>query len=441
MIRTLLLLLLLAAQLAGCEMEPEPGGPGGPTATSGATSPAPVETPAQSSTPDSVETPLPTPGVTTLTIWTSPEISPNNDVPGGAVLLDQLNRFDNEHASLSLLVELKTIGDQGGILSYLRTGRSVAPAILPDIVLLPASQLRPAAAQGLIVPLDGLLDPDAIEDLFPVARELAQVDEQLYGYPFALTNLQHVVYNSSAITRTLSADWDDILQDPPGAFLYAAAGSSGAELTAKFYHALDGQFVDESGQPQLQTEPLIRALELVRLGATQGFIDPTSGSISSLDQVWQLFQENSGRIVLTTANHYLARRSDVAGASLRFVSAPGPNGALTPTVSAWTWAISTPDPERSAAAADLINWLASAENLGAWSLQSASLPGRQAALGVWPDDSYLTFLQRQIGSATPIPAGLNNTVLTALSNATSAVLLGLSTPADAADQARSALAP
>lgn len=442
MMRTVLLILLAAAVLGACNLRESPSDAETTPETPQALTPAPSETPAQSSTQESPQTPLPpvTQSIT-LTIWTSADVAPNNDVPGGAVLLEQLNTFDNEHSGVSLLVELKTISDQGGILSYLRTGRAVAPSILPDIVLLPASQLSTAAGQGLIQPLDGLLAPEAMDDLYPVARSLAQVDEELYGYPFALTNLQHIVYNTSTITRTVSADWDELVADAPGDFLYAAAGVTGAELTAKFYHALGGQFSDEAGQPQLQTEPLVGALELLRLAATQGMIDPQSGNISSMDQVWQIFQDSSDRLAMINANYYLARRSEDIATNLRYLSLPGPDGALTPTLNAWTWAIATQDTERKVAAADLINWLASADNLGTWTLESSALPARAAAFDVWPDDAYVDFLQRQIANATPPPPGLNNTMLTTLSNATTSVLLGLSSPADAAEQARMALIP
>lgn len=433
----LLIFSLAACDLVGDNSEPTPG------ATEAPTEPAitPSTTPPLDITPPPIETPLPVSSSITLTIWTSTEIAPSNDVPGGAVLLEQLNTFDNDHSAISLLVELKTISDQGGILSYLRTGRSVAPGILPDIVLLPSSQLSTAAGQGLIYPLQDSLDPQVVEDLYPVARSLAEVDGQLYGYPFALTNLHHLVYNSSTVTQTVSADWGDLIEDRPGIYLYPAAGVSGAEMTAQFYSALGGTFGDENGQPALQTEPLVSTLDLIRLGVTQGLVDAQSGGISSNDQAWQIFQDSSTRIVQTSANYYLARRSADPNNSLRVAPLPGPNGALTSTVSAWTWAISTADPERREAAIELINWLATTDNMGEWCLQSYSLPARQSAFDMWPQDAYLSFLQRQLANASPPPSGLNNTILTVLSDATTGVILGLSTPADAAQQARAALLP
>jgi ABC-type glycerol-3-phosphate transport system substrate-binding protein len=421
-----LLLMLVACDL-GAEKEATP------VVTQIPLLPTPTSTlPAEGTAVTEESTPSVTRGIT-LTLWTSTEIAPNNEVPGGPILLEQLSEFDSEHEDVSLFVELKTIADQGGTLSYLRTGRSVAPTMLPDVILLPSSQLASAAGQELIYPLDDRLSGDAIDDLYPVARDLVEVDQHIYGYPFALTDLEHLAYSGSAITRTVSADWTDLVSGPPAMLVYPAAGVSGARLTAQFYAFFGGTFVDEGGQPTLQVEPLVSALELIRVGVAQGFIDPQSGGIASPEQAWQIFQDSPARIVETTANYYLGRRAAGPDASLRVAPLPGPSGVLTPTVSAWTWAISTPDAERQALAAELLNWLISAPNVGEWCLQSH--------FDVWPTDSYVSFLQRQVSRARPALPGLNNTVLTALSDATTAVILGLSTPGESAAEAVVALQP
>ena len=412
-----------------------------PTVTQLPSIPTAANTPVQETTPITTTAIAPVTRSITLTIWTSTEIAPNSDVPGGAVLLEQLNAFENSHPDVTLFVELKTIADQGGTLSYLRTGRTVAPGILPDVVLLPASQLSSAAEQGLIFPLDESLEQEAVDDLYPVARELVHVDEQTLGYPFALTNLQHLAYNGSAITETVSGDWSQLVTDRPGMLIYPAADFIGAELTAHFYREFGGTFVDDLGQPALQVEPLVDALELIQLGVSEGYIDPLSGSTASLDQAWQIFQGNPTLFIQTTASFYLRRLAAGASTNLRVAPLPGPGGPVTPTVGAWTWAISTPEPARQALAAELIRWLTSGANMGEWSLESQLIPARRSAFEAWPQDAYLAFIQRQITIAQPMADGLNNTVLTALSDATTAVILGIDTPSESAAQAAAAVQP
>lgn len=433
-------LLALALVLVACDLGEDEDAIRTPTEP--AVSPSPSSTPPQAgteSTPEASE-PLPAPTQSiTLTVWTSADIAPNNDVPGGPVLLEQLSTFDNEHSDVNILVELKTISDQGGTLSYLRTGRSVAPSVLPDVILLPSSQLPSAANEGLIFPLDSELLDEAIEDLYPVAQELVEIDEEIYGFPFALTNLDHMVYDQNVITETVSTNWSQLVSDTPGVFVFPAAGSAGASLTAHFYQELGGTFVDEEGQATLQSEPLEGALGLMQEAVTAGFIDSQSASASNLEQVWEIFEESSSRIVQTNANVFLTRRAAGATGNLRTLPLPGPGGALTATVGALTWAVSTPDAERQALAMELIDWLVSAPNTGTWALQSNWIPARRAAFEEWPSDSYTSFLQRQIAIARAEPVGLSNTVLTAFSDATSAVILGVGTPAESAEEAINSL--
>src|SRR5690606_22363302 len=99
-----------------------------------------------------------------------------------------------------------------------------------------------AASEGLIFPLDTELLDEAVEDLFPVARELVEVNDEIYGYPFAMTNLNHMVYDRNVITETVSTDWSQLVADTPGVFVFPAAGSAGASVTAHFYRQLGGTF-------------------------------------------------------------------------------------------------------------------------------------------------------------------------------------------------------
>lgn len=432
-------LIWLALTAVGCAFSGEDDSP--PTVTVTSPLPTPADTPALESTPDTPAPIGPVSQAITLTLWTSPEIAPRSEIPGGPTLLEQLSAFDNSHPDVNLFVELKTTADQGGTLSYLRTGRSVAPDILPDVILLPTTQLADAAAQELIYPLDSLLEQEAVDDLFPVAQQLVRIEDQTYGYPFALNGLQHLVYDSSTITETVPTSWPEMVTSQTGTFLFPAAGSIGAELTLQFYLAHGGELFDETGQLALQPEPLTVALDEIRRGVAEGFIDPQSGSTATMEQAWQIFGNNAALMLQTTSGHYLAQQAAGARESYRAVPLPGPNGPLTPTVSASTWAVSTANPARQALAAELIRWLASGQNSGEWTRERHVLPARRAAFDVWPDDEYVQFLRTQLEVAEPAPRSVNNTVLTALSDATTAVILGLNTPQEAATQAANEVQP
>lgn len=405
--------------------------------------PTPADTPGLETTPEAIAPTPAAPTTITVTVWTTPDLAPGGEVPGGPTLMEQLNAFDNSHPDANLLVELKSITGQGGALSYLRTGRNVAPAILPDLILLPDTQLAEAVAQDLVYPLNNLLAPEMFEDLYPAARELAQVEDQYYGYPFALTNLRHFVYQPAVITGTLPTTWPGLLaQEDPPSLIYPAAGPAGAAFTLHYYLAAGGTLRNEADQPALQVEPLTIALTQIQQGLATGVIDPQSGNTATVEQAWQIFQNSSTSLVGTDAGYFLRQRGVETDGTYAFTPLPGPEGPLPPLVNGLTWAVSTPDPARQALAAELIAWLGASQNLGEWSRQSFLLPARSSALAVWPqEDRYVDFLEERLLVARPFPASANSSITLALSEATTGVILQLNTPQAAAEEAVASLNP
>ena len=368
----------------------------------------------------------------TLTLWTTADISPRSELPGGSALLELLNNFDNNNPTIHLYIELKTITDAGGSLNYLRTGRDVAPTILPDLILLPTNQLAVAAGDGLIFPLDSLLTPEAISDLYPVADSLSRVDDFMYGYPFAIANLQHLVLAAGQPPAT----WPTLFSQSEQSFIFPVASPVGAEMVLQFYLAAGGS-LGSANQPTLQVEPLVQALEQINLATTNGAIDPATANLTSLEQSWQRLASSPAGIAQSTANQFLSQQP--AGAAYLYAPLPTP---FTPLVTGWSWAISTPDPTRQKVAADLLNWLAESQHLATWSQQGFFIPSRQSALAAWTiDQGYINFLQAELQRARPYPAGATPTILSALSNAAADVILQIATPQQAAEIALTTIQP
>lgn len=436
---SILLLLLLTLLLGACNLLPEEGET--PTATETVPIPTPADTPVLESTPTTPEPIAPVQTTITLTVWTTPDIAPRTELPGGTALVEQFNAYDQSHPDVNLFIELKTVSDQGGALSYLHTGRSVAPSVLPDIVLLPTSHLTSAAAEQLIYPVDGMLPTEMISDLYPAAREMVTTNERVVGYPFALSSLKHLVYDRNVITGTLPSTWGELTtRGADNTFIYPAAGPAGAELTLQLYLAAGGSLSTEGGQPLLQVEPLTTALTQLNQAAAANFIDPQSGSTATLEQAWQAYLGGTPNLVETSASVYLRQRAEGTTGDFAFAPLPGSNGPLTPLVTGWAWTVATADPVRQALAAELIQWLASPQNLGEWSRQSRMLPARPSAFDAWPEgDAYVLFVQRQLEAARPVPADTNSVLLQALSKATADVILQLNTPEAAAQEAATAV--
>ncbi len=357
-----------------------------------------------------------------------------------AVLLAQISEFDINRADISITVEQKPVNGEGGILSYLRAGQKVAPAILPDLIAIPSDQLTMAAEDGLIFPLDGLVNNAALEDLYPAAQVMAYSEGQLVGFPFAFTNLPHLAYNNSIITDTIPLTWGELISDTTHPMILPAAGHEGAKLLLQLYLAAGGTLINEAGRPALQVAPLTVALEQISQGRGSGFILSQSSNTTSLADSWQLFQTVTAVHTLTSSDQFLHERSD--SLPVGFTPIPGLSAPLVPLVDGWAWAISTAEQTHRPMAVELMMALISPQNLGNWSLQHHTLPTSRAAFDQWPeDDAYVRFIRQELELAqfTPIPN--NSPILTVLENAIFNVV-SLTQPANvAAEEAVAALQP
>jgi ABC-type glycerol-3-phosphate transport system substrate-binding protein len=359
---------------------------------------------------------------------------------GTAVFSDQLLAFNANYPDLETRVEQKPVVGQGGILSYLRTGANVAPSILPDLIVLPTSHLETAAREGLIYPLDEFIEPALLEDLYPAAQTLAHVDDQTYGFPFAITNLTHLVYQSSAVTSTIPLLWNELLDNNGGQFVFPAAGAEGATMGLQFYLANGGTLMNEAEQPALDAPLLTQTLQQFYQGRTNEFILFQSSNTDTLDESWQLFQAGTAVYALTNAHQFLTERTPESTPG--FAVMAGPGGPLTPLVDGWVWAISTADPTRRALAAELIALLIDGANVGEWNLASNYLPARREAFSVWPhDDAYLSFIHLELERAQPIPLKPNDPIMEALRDAVFAVVSLTKSPEEAAGEAMTAVQP
>ncbi|VAW40368.1 hypothetical protein MNBD_CHLOROFLEXI01-2665 [hydrothermal vent metagenome] len=394
--------------------------------------------PVPETTPDIA---IPTAAVTqtqpTLRIWLPPEIALSSE-EGAAILNSQLAAYRTNHPDIEIIVEQKSISGQSGILNYLRTGRTVAPTILPDLIAIPIDQLGPALSEELIYPIDGLIETSLLEDLYPAALELVLKDSQLSGYPFVLTGLPHLAYNSETVTETIPTSWEPFI-NLPNTLVFPANGLPGGTLGLQLYLAAGGTLVNEVEQVTLQFEPLVIALQQLELAENSGFILGQSSNYSSLEESWQQFQAGTADFAITNSEQYLRLR-DAEGIFL-VTAVPGLQQPLTPLVSGWAWAMSTADPAQRELAAELLASLIASDQLGEWSFASNFLPARKEAFTFWPeDDPYVIFAKEQLTLAGAMPTS-NSNIMTALNNAVFDVVTQAKTPQAAAQDALAALQP
>jgi len=299
------ILLALSVLIGGCSLFE--GESEDPLATQEAEKPTPVATPTLMSDPQSTSESNPA-AFGYLNVWIANQFSTLNDPVGGIILENQFNSYQSSNPDLALNIQGKVASGPAGILNYLQAGTNIAPSIMPDLVMLPSEDLDRAVSDGLIYPMNGFLEQEMVDDLFPAAGIISQVDGLLYGYPFTFTDMHHLAYDREILTEPFPAMWDDMLELEEASFVFPAAGEAGAEMVLQLYLAAGGALIDENNQPVLEVEPLTQALGLFNRGTTRRVILRESANLATTDQVWQEHLDGDAVIVQSEASAFLTDR-------------------------------------------------------------------------------------------------------------------------------------
>lgn len=429
-------LLVIAVLATACDLLPtsETSSPAVPPAAAPTVTVQPVA--ATAVAPPS----LPAAPLSPLRVWLPPEIGART-ASGAEELASQLRAFESTHNGLEIVLEQKPVEGPGGIFSYLRTGRAVAPSVLPDVVAIPTTALTGSGVRELLYPMDQVIDPGSLSDVYPAASALALSDGRLYGYPFATAGLPHLIYRPSVVTSTVSMNWRVFISDTNHTLVLPADSREGALLGLQFYLASGGTLVDENGQPALQVEPLTRALELIALNKANLL---QSRQLKTLDEAWQYHQLGLSDFVWTRSDYVLEQLAvDPAGippTDQAYSRIPGPGSALPPLTTVWAWAITASDPARQQLAAELIQSLTMPDNLAAWSQRSEMLPARRSAMALLAEESdYYSFASQELERAQAMPVSESSRLLDALGDAVFQVLSTENSPAAIAEEAVAAL--
>jgi len=430
MLRRILLLFVSGLIVSGCSLLAGEELTPTPAETIVIPTPNPSPTRGSASETASVES---QPPPDTLIVWLAPGITNNLEAPGGRILSEQIQAFSANHPDIQMEISLKQPTGPGGTLSYLRTGRTVAPSMLPDLIVLPGDQLKAAAAEELIFPLTDLLSQESMDDLFSAARSISRVEDVTYAYPAALTGLDHMVYNSATITNTIPMRWEEMIALDNASLAIPGAGTPGGKLALQFYYASGGRLSEEGDLTSLDSGILTNSLSQISRARLEGMIPAESIGLTTIGEAWTYFTSGSTTSTITEAQQYLSVVDSEQ--DFNFAQIPGIERPLTPLLKGWVWAISTPDPTRQDLAAELLNWLIAGPNMGEWTLAAKLLPVRRSAFEQWPaENDYIQFLIGELERANTLPATVDNRVLTSLSTAVYDILSLAQTPQAAASE-------
>ncbi|NIV36549.1 MAG: extracellular solute-binding protein, partial [Anaerolineae bacterium] len=342
--------------------------------------------------------------------------------------------FESAHPEVQIEFVVKKPYGKGGVLDYLLTTQSVVPALLPDLVFLDIDELGTAAQAGAVQPLNDLVPPELIADLYPFAREAGTVDGLLYGLQFQ-ANLDHLAYNTGRLAIP-PRSWPGVLSST-GPYIFPAGGQSGL-VNDDFlvqYLAMRPWPAQDPDEPFLQEDNLTAVLQYYNDGVTRGVFPADVLNYHTTDDCWRDYLGNEAVLTHVSAHRYLTdgdQRPSTAMAPIPAINGPG--AAIS---RGWAQALVATDAARQSLAMEFMIQLMSPEALGDWNLAAGYLPTRKAALDRWDEeDSYTRFASQLLETAQPRPRISNYTqVAAALQKAIEEVISGAATPEEAAAQA------
>ncbi len=411
------LLGILAAMLVACDRS--------------APSPSPPATVPPGVTPSPSVEPTPTEAVVALHLWLPESLAPTGRGEGARVLTQLLDDFAARHADVTLSVSAKKDFGPGGLLDLLRTAGPIAPTALPDAIMLSDADLAVAARDGLIQPLDELLNVESEADLFDFARAAARIDGKRMGLPL-VADVNHLVFVPDRFDAP-PTDWTDVISGATALPFAFADGAFVSDVVLADYQRLGGTIISGEGQPALTLDALTQLLALYRDARAADVIAAANLDWTSANAAWDAFRLSDAPLTIARASRYLAARAE--GVDLRYARVPAIEDSPAPPIGrTWNLAIVTRDPRRQALAVELIEHLSGAENAAAWTQAEHVLPTSTSALALWqPGSGYVSFVRGELSRAAPPPSpAALEAVSPAFLNAIRDVLAGRATPQVAA---------
>ena len=415
------ILLLLSA---ACGLLPGRAGPtGSPAATNAATL---AVTPGAGGTAagpggeagGSTATPA---GPSTLRVWLPPEFTPDLDTPGGRLLAEQIQAFENAYPGTAVEIRTKAASGQGGLLASLVAAANAAPGVLPDVIALKRDDLVTAVAAGLAAPPESLVPAALLDDYYPFAQSMGKVNGDWQALPFAAD--ARVMAYLTSVYPSPPLRWNELLT---GTLVIPAAEPSGLTLLT-IYLAQGGGLQDAAGKVALDVDVLARTLELLQGLQADGTMRQSTVDYADPAETWEVFRQRRANLAVTTAHYFLAEYSRLDGASATLLPTSGE--AQLALVDGWSWVLVGGGNRNQALAAALASWLLQPERHAAWTEAANVLPTRAGSLALRQETRLGPIVSGFVAHAQLQPsAAVVGSVGPALKQALADVLAGRATP-------------
>jgi ABC-type glycerol-3-phosphate transport system substrate-binding protein len=305
----------------------------------------------------------------TLNLWLPARFDPNNGSLAATLFQDRLAAFGDQHPSVRVEVRLKAEGGESSTLNSLLAGQEAAPLALPDLVLAHSDITPSLADAGLLTINEIALESLGENDWYSFAHQMAAPNGEDMVLPFVADALI-LAYRETAIDPP-PATWDALVASR--AVLTFAAADPRAPFPMSQYLGLG-----EDREAALNT-----LYDFFAQAQAVGNFPVWLTQFTTQEQSWQAFTDGRAPMAVAWSNRFFTDSTQTfRGAPLPTQSGEGPV-----MVRGWSWAITSPYPEREALIAELVNFLNEPEFMSQWSAAAGYIPARPSALAAWTPDA------------------------------------------------------
>jgi multiple sugar transport system substrate-binding protein len=330
---------------------------------------------------------------TDLVVWLPPQFDPAAGGLAASMLQSRIGEFAGQHPQIRVQIRVKAEEGTGGMLDSLQQAQAAAPLALPDLVLLPHTQLSAAVNAGVSHPVTNMLG--STESWYAFARDMAAVDGEIYAIPFAADALV-AAFRPSAV-ESFPANWSALLESQ------LTLGFAAADPDALFAIAqlISAEPIDSNtaGSFSPSQDTLNAVLSFIETGTERGNFPFWLNQYQTQEQSWQAFTEGRVPMVVTRMSRVLdARNVDVIGAPL-----PTDDGDAFALVHGWVWSVTSTQSESSQLATELAEFLTAPEFLAQWTAAAGLLPTQPASLAAWAPDARQALASQIVNGARAVP--------------------------------------
>ncbi len=331
-----------------------------------------------------------------LILWLPPQFDPGNGTEAGDLLSQRLDEFVARRPQTELQVRVKSLSGEFGLLESLQLTGSTAPLLMPDLVALPRALLEDAFNYDLVVPLDEYLEDFGEGDWYDYALDLARIDDQIAGIPFA-GDLMVMAYKENG--EPPPTDWSSLL-GLERALSFPASDPHGS-VTLAWYQSLGGELTGEDGEPNLDGDLMLEVLNFYEQAQDVNLMPYWLTQFETPEQAWTSYQERQSTLSITWTSHLLGTDSP----NTILAAMPTKDARAFTYADGWVWVVVPSTSDNEEFALELADYLTESEFLSSWSFAGGYLPVRQASLASWSEVSYYSTLEKLLPAAVLVPDG------------------------------------